>query len=487
MYQQNDCGCSQTTVENTNCGGCPPEPCTCPVKISTDCSTYNGDNLSCSGIEKNTILTDVIKQLDAFICTTKDQLYRAFSLVNIGTGSQIYKGVDGLGRKELRTIKSISSDLVVTQTPTEIQLYVDMPTVDGSETKVNAGTNVTIIGNGTIATPYTINAASPNGSETKVTAGTNTTVSGAGTIVSPYVINSTSPDGSETKVNAGTNVTVSGVGSVLSPYIINSTGGAGAPDATSSVKGILKLTNDLGGTADLPTTPTALHKTGNEVFAGYKSATNFPSLSGVLLMNAFGASTQALSVTNQSTVAGADFQSNFSGAGLLVGTNNSAGGTALLIEASSPSTGKGLLFTKSGIDKTWIDNNGDFTAPKLVKSGGTSTQYLMADGSTSTINGNVQFLLTTSGITLDDSHNNGVFIIDNGGVSITITVSNTITKPGFCVGFIQKGTGDVNFITSGGATITNPIGYKIKGQGYQTFIEREFSSSNYFLLGNTKL
>lgn len=36
------------------------------------------------------------------------------------------------------------------------------------------------------------------------------------------------------------------------------------PDATTTIKGILKLANDLGGTADTPTTPTAVHKTGNE-------------------------------------------------------------------------------------------------------------------------------------------------------------------------------------------------------------------------------
>ncbi len=40
------------------------------------------------------------------------------------------------------------------------------------------------------------------------------------------------------------------------------------PDATTTVKGILKLAGDLGGTANLPTTPTAIHITGNEVKDG---------------------------------------------------------------------------------------------------------------------------------------------------------------------------------------------------------------------------
>ncbi len=36
---------------------------------------------------------------------------------------------------------------------------------------------------------------------------------------------------------------------------VDTTASAGTPDATGSVKGKIKLTNDLGGTADLPTVP----------------------------------------------------------------------------------------------------------------------------------------------------------------------------------------------------------------------------------------
>ena len=41
-----------------------------------------------------------------------------------------------------------------------------------------------------------------------------------------------------------------------------------ATDATTLAKGIVQLTGDLGGTADNPTTPTAIHKTGDEVKQG---------------------------------------------------------------------------------------------------------------------------------------------------------------------------------------------------------------------------
>lgn len=45
-------------------------------------------------------------------------------------------------------------------------------------------------------------------------------------------------------------------------------------DASSTTKGILQLTNDLGGTADLPTTPTAVHLSGNEEIIGQKTFNN---------------------------------------------------------------------------------------------------------------------------------------------------------------------------------------------------------------------
>jgi hypothetical protein len=56
------------------------------------------------------------------------------------------------------------------------------PITNGSETKVNAGINITVTGIGTIANPYIIN------SETSISAGSNLTISGSGTKASPYLL-----------------------------------------------------------------------------------------------------------------------------------------------------------------------------------------------------------------------------------------------------------------------------------------------------------
>lgn len=49
--------------------------------------------------------------------------------------------------------------------------------------------------------------------------------------------------------------------------------GLGGTDATTTTKGVVQLTNDLGGTASAPTTPTAVHKAGAETISGIKTHT----------------------------------------------------------------------------------------------------------------------------------------------------------------------------------------------------------------------
>lgn len=101
--------------------------CACPVKdLSTDCIVYTGDDLVCSGIPKDTILTETLQLLDAFICNKFDTVVDYLSLTNVGTGIEIYKGISGIGTKEIRSI--VSSDASVTvalQGTDEINLTVN--------------------------------------------------------------------------------------------------------------------------------------------------------------------------------------------------------------------------------------------------------------------------------------------------------------------------------------------------------------------------
>jgi hypothetical protein len=148
------------------------------------------------------------------------------------------------------------------------------PLPDGSETKIEAGSNTTVTGTGTILNPYIISSTSED-SEIFLEEGDNVTITGTGTSLDPYVINAdtgnvgliktelneiiaptqtlsiinsestgkvlvtkeyvesvipSTPDGSETKINEGDNVTITGTGTVSDPYIINS-----IPPITESV------------------------------------------------------------------------------------------------------------------------------------------------------------------------------------------------------------------------------------------------------------
>jgi hypothetical protein len=308
-------------------------------------------------------------------------------------------------------------------------------------------------------------------------------------------------DGSETKVTAGSNVTVSGTGTTASPYVINSSGGA-TPDATSTVKGILKLTNDLGGTADLPTTPTAVHKTGNETIQGVKQIIN--SLANQSRFNFITSSDATLPVvtvtTQSSTVPAVKVVANTSsseGIEVLVGTGDS---NAISVKSDVIGAGASsstmlsfdnvlvnnditpIRVKKQGVEVLSIDYLGNIFANTFVKSGGTSTQRLMADGSVQESNPQKEIGTNYNIVNAD---NNQTIFINNGATPITITLNSSVTTPNFCVGFIQEGTGDVNFVSSG-VSLTNPTGLKSKGQGQQTFIERKLSTNTFYLLGNTK-
>jgi len=104
------------------------------------------------------------------------------------------------------------------------------------------------------------------------------------------------------------------------------------------------------------------------------------------------------------------------------------------------------------------------------------------DAQITTINNrlvNLQKEITATYV-LTDADNDYTIFINNDVTAISISLG-AITIPNFCVGFVQEGSADVTFVG-----VTNPVGLKLKGQGYQAFIERKLSTATYYLLGNTK-
>ena len=237
----NDCG--STHIQTHICNPCStPPPCDCEViDLSTDCSTYKGDNILCESvvvIQKNTTLSNVIKNLVSWVCTRLAEVQKYFVIKNIGGGAKIFKQNNLIGEKELKTLTSLNNSVTIMELIDTIDFSVN-PT-DGSETKIVAGTNVNITGNGTLATPYLISSEDNN---TTYSAGiglsligttfNNTTPdqvveiigAGATSVTGTYpnfTISSvnTIADGSETKIVNGDTTTISGDGTLLTPYKI---------------------------------------------------------------------------------------------------------------------------------------------------------------------------------------------------------------------------------------------------------------------------
>lgn len=290
------------------------------------------------------------------------------------------------------------------------------------------------------------------------------------------------------------------------------------PDATTILKGKVKLAGDLGGTADLPTTPTAIHKTGDESgLTGIKTWTNTGAtqVNGIKLINngtvlskvlgidntsaGFGAlinntsSGHGLYIVNNNTGFGTQIDNTSSGKGLFIvnastgnsiSLDNQAGnGTALVINGGASSTGLLIVGKNNTADTFTLDKLGNITANSFTKTGGTAQQILLANGTVEDVNKQKEII---TNYTLTDADNGYTIFVNNSATPITITINTTVTIPNFCVGFIQEGTADVTFVGTG-VTLSNPIGLKSKGQEYQTFLERKLATSAYYLLGNTKV
>lgn len=98
---------------------------------------------------------------------------------------------------------------------------------------------------------------------------------------------------------------------------------------------------------------------------------------------------------------------------------------------------------------------------------------------------NVQKTINTFPYTVQDNDNLVSVFIDNGASNVTINIPSELPN-NFCVGFYQKGTGEVTFASTG--TIIKPTGFdaKIAGQYFWVAVEKEIATTNFYLAGNLK-
>ena len=86
------CNCNNSNPCIPNQTLCAPQvDCTCPVRLNSECITYNGEDLSCSGIVSGLPLNQTIELLDNYICEAIDEINTSINLINVGTGEDIRK------------------------------------------------------------------------------------------------------------------------------------------------------------------------------------------------------------------------------------------------------------------------------------------------------------------------------------------------------------------------------------------------------------
>ena len=278
---------------------------------------------------------------------------------------------------------------------------------------------------GTAASPTTPTAVHITGAET---------VAGVKTFSSLPVIPSTTP-------TLATQVASKGY--------VDSVAASGAPDATTSVKGIVQLAGDLGGTAASPTTPTAVHLTGAETVAGVKtfSSTIVGSVNG-----------NAATVTTNANLTGP-----ITSVGNATTITANAVTTAKIIDdaitepklaaSNTPSTNQVLSW--NGTALTWATPSGGGGNGARTVTGAKTANYTASAGEYVIVNptsgGFTVTLPATAGsgawVSLKNigTNSNAVLVVPNSGDTIEDAgnysgVSVSLNSGQTCMDFIYDGT-----------------------------------------------
>lgn len=423
----NQNNCTDCTQEVHICNQCPPtEPCDCAVKdLSTDCSVFTGDSIECDSV--------VVVAKNTILSDALSNIV-SWSCTKFSNIEKFFRIINtGIGAEiysganllgEKKIRKLKSADGSVAITQGTDDIDFSVTSSDGSETKIVNGTNTTVVGTGTTPTPYQINAI-------------NSTYSNSNLGMGAQVYKDSTVVGSNTQFNfrklksSDSSVTIlEGVNEIDITVVTGS-----IPDG-SETKVTAGTNTSVTGTGTIAT-PYVINST--DTNTTYSAGTAM-SLVGTTFNNTAPDQTVVLTQGGATTITGT--YPNFTITSTDSNTTYTAG-TGLALT--------GTVFSVENLQKV-ITYPTDFTG----------TNY-----------------------TLTNADNNYEIIINNGATAVSITVPSGLTSK-IGVGFTQKGTGDVSY-TASGTTINNPIGLKIKGQYYQTFLSQESNTNLFYLGGNTKI
>lgn len=435
--------CTDCTQETNICNQCQPEQvCDCAVKdLSTDCSIYNQDDIECDSIvvvAKNTILSDALANIVSWSCTKFSGIEKFFRIINTGTGAEIYSGTNLLGEKKLKTLLD-SSLINIFESTDEITIAIDeialTALIEPLQTTPNLA-EVLLKGN------ETEEQAIFHGSTVDTYIGGDS----LGLLEIP----------NDTRVNLSPlSLEFSNVNADLS-YSIGKEGVSFF--VNNNISTILKtnvLTTGIQSTILMPIMTSGQTKT-------------LATTDDIIIVD--GSETKITAGTNVSVTG--------------IGT------TAAPYVINSIALDQTVVLTQGGattITGTYPNFTISSTDTNTTYSAGTGLALIGTVFSVENLQKVITYPIDFTGTnyTLTNADNNYEIIVDNGATAVTITVPSGLT-PKIGVGFTQKGIGDVTYVASG-TTINNPIGLKIKGQYYQTYLSQELATNLFYLGGNTKI
>lgn len=180
-------------------------------------------------------------------------------------------------------------------------------------------------------------------------------------------------------------------------------------------------------------------------------------------------------------------------------TSTGLGEVAIYKEALTPAPGntefvlRSLRSTDESVTITEETNSINFSINE--------DQGFLENGTTTTITGvgsnankykvevnNLQQVINSFPYTLLDTDDKNTLFINNGVANITINVPDSLVD-NFSCALIQKGTGTIDIVATGTATVNEPSGLdpQIKGQYHWALIEKELATDVYYLGGSLKV
>jgi len=191
-------------------------------------------------------------------------------------------------------------------------------------------------------------------------------------------------------------------------------------------------------------------KTTNQTITGIKTFNSSSTDLGMISMTSTRGSIPLLKLANSGL-----------GSTCINSIQNDTIGRNLVLTAGPASTGFAIESTNNGISTFKLNKEGDITANSYKKAGGTSSEYLMADGSvTTSVGGSAEptqiTITTTTSITTDTLDANGKkqlgknVIFNNGTSAINITVNGGTD---FNASYLKHGTGAITFVQASGRTL----------------------------------